>query len=128
MNRLNIGRKLAVIFMVVCLTVPLLLSTAAANEVVPSGEEYTLSFSGVEEVFFGNATKANIKSGKEVYLTYTVDKVRTDHKAVQHGVLGTSRPETRYPYDKGGVLCYSDDAPIMDQGYTYFFKFSCNKF
>ena len=127
MNRMNIGRKLAILLMVLCMVVPLLTGTAAADTVVPSGEEYTLSFSGVEEVFFGNATKANIKAGKDVYLTYTVDRVRTDHKAVQHGVLGTSRPETRYPYDKGGVLCYSDDAPIMEQGYTYFFKFSYNE-
>lgn len=124
MIRINIGRKLASLLLVFCLAAPLLVGTVAADEVVPSNEEYTLSFSGVEEVFFGNATATKIKSGKEVYLTYTVDKVRTDHKAVQHGVLATKRPDTRYPYDKGGVLCYSDDAPIMEQGYTYFFKFS----
>lgn len=127
MKRVSIGRKLAALMMVICVAVPLLIGTVDADTVVPSSEEYTLSFSGVEEVFFGNAKKTNIKSGEEVYLTYTVDKVRTDHKAIQHGVLGTRRPETRYPYDKGGVLCYSDDAPIMEQGYTYFFKFSYNQ-
>lgn len=127
MNRMNLGKKLTLILVLLSLVVPVLVGTVSADTVVPSDEEYTLSFSGVEEVFFGNAKATDLKAGKEVYLTYTVDRVRKDHKSIQHGVLATSRPETRYPYDKGGVLCYSDDAPIMDQGYTYFFKFTYNE-
>ena len=124
MNRRNIGRKLAVLLMALCVSVPMLAGKVAADTVVPSDEEYTLSFSGVEEVFFSNAKPVEAKDGTEVYITYTVDRIRNDHKAIQHGVVGTQKPEARYPYDKGGVICYSDDAPILKQGYTYFFKFT----
>ncbi len=124
MNRMNIGRKLAALLMVLCMAVPLFVGTAAADTIVPSDEEYTLSFSGVEEVFFGNAKPAEVKAGAEVYLTYTVERVRGDHQALQHGVVATDQPTHRFPYIDGGVIDYSDDAPIMEEGYTYFFRFT----
>lgn len=115
------------LLLALCSLVTALTVMVAAAGVVPSDEEYTLSFSGVNEVFFGNVKPMDLKAGKVVYLTYTVDKVRGDHAAAQHGVVATERPETRYPYDKGGVICYSDNAPILEEGCTYFFKFFYTK-
>lgn len=124
MMGMNLVKRVVLTLTMFCIMTALIAGAMPAKAVEPSDEEYTLSFSGVEEVFFGNAKAANLKAGNEIYLTYTVDKVRTDHKAVQHGVVGTQKPEARYPYDKGGVICYSEDAPILKQGYTYFFKFT----
>ena len=113
-------KKASVLLVVLCLIVSVMAGVVSADEVTPSNEEYTLSFNGVDSVFFGNATPVNAKAGTEVYITYTVDRIREGHNAPQHGVIGTDQPSLRYPYTEGGVVCYSDDAPILEQGYTYF--------
>lgn len=123
MQRKN-GLKFAIRIAVLCMAFVLLTGTVLAEGVVPSREEYTLSFAGVDEVFISNARPIGTEVGQEVYLTYTVDRVRADHGSVQHGVVATDAPEIRYPYIEGGVICYSEDAPLLQQGYTYFFKFT----
>ena len=117
-------KKASVLLVVLCLIVSVMAGVVSADEVTPSNEEYTLSFNGVDSVFFGNATPVNAKAGTEVYITYTVDRIREGHNAPQHGVIGTDQPSLRYPYTEGGVICYSDNAPILEQGYTYFYKFT----
>ena len=98
-------------------------SVSAAN-VVPSNEEYTLSFRGANDVFFGNGKAVDAKAGTEVYITYTVDTVRSENDSIQHGVVATDQPELAYPYQEGGTIAYSMNAPLLKEGYTYFFKFT----
>ena len=87
--QMNLVKRLSFILTIFYIMTAVIAGNVPANAVEPSNEEYTLSFSGVEEVFFSNAKAVDLKTGKEIYLTYTVEKIRTDHKAMQHGVVGT---------------------------------------
>lgn len=100
-----------------------ILYVSAAN-VVPSVEDYAMSFQGFD-VYFGNAQE--VKPGTEVYLTYTVEEVREGNESQQNGVIATDQPEIAYPYLEGGVLQSSNDAPLLEEGATYFFRFKYTK-
>lgn len=123
MNKRKIGRCIVTLGIAVCLLftnfVGNFLYASAAN-VVPSTEDYAMSFQGFD-VYFGNAQEA--KPGTEVYLTYTVEEVRAGNESLQNGVIATDQPEIPYPYLEGGVLYSSNESPLLEEGATYFFRF-----
>ncbi len=123
MKRVEAKKRLLAFFGAVCLMVTGSFMTVTAAEVTPSVEEYSVSFKN-HNIFIGNAKAVNAKAGDEVYLTYTVKKVRDDNEAMQHGVVGTNQPELEFPYTDGGVLYGSNTAPLLQEGNTYFFKFT----
>ena len=121
------GRYLMAAFLAACVictsTGPVV--RAADTDVTPSKEEYSAAFR-TADVFMGNATAVDLKSGGEIYLTYTVEKVREDNESMQNGILGTDQPDLEFPYEQGGVLEASNDGGLLKEGYTYFFKFYYN--
>lgn len=123
MRKSKYGIRITTLLIVACLMVTGSLMTAFAKEVTPSTEEYSVSFKNYN-IFMGNAKAVNAKAGDAVYLTYTVKKVRGDNRAMQHGVIGTDQPELEFPYLKGGILYSSNKAPLLQEGCTYFFKFT----
>lgn len=120
-------RYLMAAFLAVCVisanTGPVM--EAADTSVTPSAEEYSAAFR-TPDVFMGNATAVDLKSGGEIYLTYTVDMVRSDNESKQNGIIGTDQPDLEFPYEQGGVLEASNDGCLLKEGYTYFFKFFYN--
>ena len=127
MTRMKNGKRLVAFLTAICLITmgsAFFAFSASAANVVPSSEEYTLSFRGINDVFFGNARAIDAKAGTEVYITYTVDTVWDENDTVQHGIVATDQPELAYPYKEGGVVSYSMNAPLLKEGYTYFFKFT----
>ena len=127
MARMKNGKRLTAFLTAACLMATGFVFPAfpvSAANVVPSNEEYTLSFRGVNDVFFGNEKAVDVKAGAEVYITYTVDTVRSENDSIQHGIVATDQPELAYPYKEGGTIFYSMNAPLLKEGYTYFFKFT----
>lgn len=97
----------------------------SAEAVTPSTEEYEVSMSDTFDVFIGNQTPVTLSEGKEIYLVYTVESV--DEKATtsyQHGVVASDNITERYMYENGGVLHYKNDSGLLEEGSTYFMKFS----
>ena len=123
MRKSKYGIRIMAFLVAACLTVTGSFMTVLAADVTPSEEEYEVSFKN-HNIFIGNAKAVDAKAGDEVYLTYTVKKVRDDNTAMQHAVVGTNQPELEFPYTEGGVLYGSNTAPLLQEGSTYFFKFT----
>lgn len=94
---------------------------ATASDVKVSDVNYKVSYEGAKEILLFNKKSIGSEVGTEVYLTYTVDKVEQD-ETNQQGVLATGQPTTFYPYATGAME-YSDKKQLLQEGYTYFFKF-----
>ena len=113
----------------ILLAVLLLLSMVAtipitSEAVEPSQEEYSVIMQDTYDVFIGSKTPVDMRKGGVVYFVYTVKSV--DKKATtayQHGVTASDNNTERYLYEDGGVLQYSQNFGLLEEGYTYFMKF-----
>ncbi|MBO5347468.1 MAG: InlB B-repeat-containing protein, partial [Lachnospiraceae bacterium] len=79
--------------------------------------------------FLCNKQTAGNAVGTEYFLTYTVESATSSGS--QNGFLGTSAPETQFPYTEGNGLLYyqqrksdSETPELLMEGYTYFIKFT----
>ena len=93
----------------------------AAEDIKPSQKEYDIEISEAGRMFFGNEKKVEFKVGQKYFLTYTVDKVKKD-ETVQSGAVVTTEPNQNFPYMSGNMH-YDTKSLLMDEGYTYFFRF-----
>lgn len=89
--------------------------------VTPSKSEYTLLMDG-PRFYIHNKKTLGAAEGTEYYMTYTVKKaVKTPG---QQGVIGTADYTRNFPYTEGGLMRYNGSGQnLMEQGYTYFYKF-----
>lgn len=93
----------------------------AASDVKVSDVNYKVSYEGAKDIFLFNKRSVGSAVGTEVWLTYTVDEVTTDESKTQ-GVAATGQPKTYYPYVTGQME-YDYNKQLLEEGYTYFFKF-----
>lgn len=101
--------------------------TANAKEVKISETDYKVTYNGASDMFLCNKKSIGGGVGTEVWLTYTVAKVK-ESLATVHGVGATGQPATVYPYSTGTMNFTSNPKPVlMEEGYTYFYKFSVTK-
>ena len=97
--------------------------TANAEEVKISNVDYNVSYNGSKDRLLCNKRSAGSGVGTEVYLTYTVDKVE-QYTATQQGVVATGQPTKSYPYKNGAMEYVSKQQVLLEEGYTYFYKFA----
>lgn len=104
--------------------VMLLASPLGVKAVKPSGVEYSMTIKQSTDFFIGNEKAINAMNGEEMYLVYTVKSVdEKETTSYQHGIIGTDNTSIPYPYAEGGVLNYNMKACLLEEGYTYFYKF-----
>lgn len=121
--RTGISRKrILVCISLVCLMVFGTALSAFAADVTPSDVNYTVTYTDSMDVFLCNRKALSGGAGTEMYLTYTVESV-DKMEADQHGIVGTDAPTMAFPYMDGGVLQYNFDKKLVEEGYTYFYKF-----
>lgn len=99
--------------------------TANAEDVKISTTNYKVSYKGsAENTFLCNKSAVSTEVGTEIYLTYTVEKL-SDSKASVHGVGASGNLEQAYPYQTGLMHYTGSNKPVlMQEGYTYFYKFT----
>lgn len=100
-----------------------------AGAVTVSGEEYEVHYTGRHSSYLCNKETAGNAVGTEYFMTYTVKTFVSSGS--QNGFLGTSAPETQFPYtDNNGLLYYqqrtseTETPQLLMEGYTYFVKFT----
>ncbi len=105
---------------------------SSAEEVKVTKEKYDAYYGGAGDTFLCNQKSIGSKPGTEYYMTYTVEEYKNGGS--QAGVIGTSDPTQRYPYDKGnGLMFYKQHAEgdksneLLKEGYTYLIKFTALK-
>ena len=96
-------------------------STAKADTVKISNEDYVVSYKDSVDIFLSNKKSIGSDIGTEVYLTYTVESVDRCEKG-QQGVVATAKPKVPFPYSSGQME-YCQDKQLLQEGYTYFYKF-----
>lgn len=119
-----------------CMALVLLLSVVcaagagivSADAVTISNQEYEVYFAGRHSAFLCNKKSVGNEVGTEYFLTYTVESVTSSGS--QNGFLGTSAPESQFPYTEGNGLLYyqqrksdSETPELLMEGYTYFIKY-----
>ncbi len=114
------SRRILVAFLASVMLVSMPFTSQAVE---PSGVEYSCTLNQAQNVFIGNEKPIDLKEGESMYLVYTVKSVDGTHKGYQQGVLGTDDTTQPFPYEKGGVLQYDFKTVLVDEGYTYFYKF-----
>ncbi len=98
-------------------------------DVTPSSTDYYVQFGNTKCMFLCNEGILGTKAGTEYYLTYTVESISYDTFA-NCGVIGTDQPLYSWPYvstedgSKGGYMEYSSENLMLEQGKTYFLKFT----
>ena len=100
-------------------------STAKADTVKVSTEDYIVSYQDSVDIFLSNKKSIGSEVGTEVYLTYTVESVDRCEKG-QQGVVATGKPTVPFPYSSGQME-YCQDKQLLQEGYTYFYKFAVTK-
>lgn len=105
---------------------------SSAEDVKVTKEKYDAYYGGIGDTFLCNQKSIGSKPGTEYYMTYTVEEYKQGGS--QAGVVGTSDPKQRYPYDKGkGLMFYKQHAEddksneLLKEGYTYLIKFTALK-
>lgn len=100
-----------------------------ADAVTVSDQEYEVYFTGRHSSFLCNQKSIGNAVGTEYFLTYTVESAESS--GLQNGFLGTSAPETQFPYiDGNGMMYYqqrkneSETPELLMEGYTYFIKYT----
>ncbi len=95
-----------------------------SQAVEPSGVEYSMTLNKGLDVFIGNEKAIDAMKGEEMYLVYTVKSVdQNATTSYQHGIVGSDDGSAAYPYENGGILNYNMKACLLEEGYTYFYKF-----
>lgn len=115
--------------MLSCMVCTIGAGTLQTDAVTISNQEYEVYFTGRHSSFLCNKQTAGNAVGTEYFLTYTVESATSSGS--QNGFLGTSAPETQFPYTEGNGLLYyqqrksdSETPELLMEGYTYFIKFT----
>lgn len=115
--------------MLSCMVCTIGAGTLQTDAVTISNQEYEVYFTGRHSSFLCNKQTAGNAVGTEYFLTYTVESATSSGS--QNGFLGTSAPETQFPYTEGNGLLYyqqrksdSEIPELLMEGYTYFIKFT----
>ena len=121
-------KSIGVLFcaIVLCGAIPV----SAKEQVEISDKEYLLNLSDAGPLFISNDIAVSGEVGSKVFLTYTVDKVMKD-TIEQNGVIGTNDNTVTYPFDKSGntegTMNYDVKSALLEEGYTYVFRFERTK-
>lgn len=127
MKKKIISGLLAVMLLVACI-MPMGVQ-AKEFDVTRSETDYAVTFDNSQEVFLCNKSTVGHKVGTEYYLTYTVANINIENPAA-FGIIGTNQPGARYPYvtsedgKGGGFMNHSLENVLLQEGYTYFVKFT----
>lgn len=115
--------------LIACTVGAIQLGTISAEAVTVSNQEYEVFYTGRHSSFLCNKVTVGNEVGTEYFLTYTVESVTSSGS--QNGFLGTSDPESQFPYTKGSGLLYyqqrksdKETPELLMEGYTYFVKFT----
>lgn len=107
-----------------CSSIPV---SAKTDKVKMTTKEYVISLQKSNPIFISNEKSVSGKVGSKMFLTYTVDKVTSKPTAdIQNGILGTTDNTMTYPYVKEGNLQFTEQNVLLDEGYTYVFRFERN--
>ena len=93
----------------------------AKEDIKRSDVKYEVNINDSQRVFIGNETPITYEVGRKYFLSYTVSEVETD-ETTQSGMIITKDKEEIYPYKKGGMK-YDQQSLLLEEGYTYFFRF-----
>lgn len=97
----------------------------AEEQIKISDKEYAVVLEDAVGVYIGNKIPVSGKIGTKVFLTYTVEKLTSNH-ATTSGVVATKRPHDRYPSSFGSMLWGSTQAEVgsllFKEGYTFVFR------
>ena len=127
MKKKVLSGLLAVMLLVAC-ALPMG-AQAEEFEVQRSDTDYAVTFDNSQEIFLCNKSTVGHKVGTEYYLTYTVANMNIENPAA-FGIIGTNQPGARYPYvtsedgKGGGFMNHSLENVLLQEGYTYFVKFT----
>lgn len=120
---------LMAVILLSCIVCGLGAGVVCVDAVTISGQEYEVYFTGRHSSFLCNKKTVGNAVGTEYFLTYTVESVTSSGS--QNGFLGTSAPESQFPYTDGNGLLYyqqrksdSETPELLMEGYTYFVKFT----
>lgn len=121
---------LALILIAACFPV-----NAAAEKwnVTPSNKDYSVSIPRMAGgVFISNKDTIGSAVGTEYYMTYTVKSASIYQTPCQLGIIGTTDPTIFYPYGTGvsghgGVMYWEPVNVLLEEGKTYFLKFTITK-
>lgn len=125
----RIRALLMALTLLLCLICTFGTSVISADAVTISNQEYEVYFTGRHSSFLCNQKSIGNAVGTEYFLTYTVESAESS--GLQNGFLGTSAPETQFPYiDGNGMMYYqqrkneSETPELLMEGYTYFIKYT----
>lgn len=125
----RIRALLMALTLLLCLICTFGTSVISVDAVTISNQEYEVYFTGRHSSFLCNQKSIGNAVGTEYFLTYTVESAESS--GLQNGFLGTSAPETQFPYiDGNGMMYYqqrkneSETPELLMEGYTYFIKYT----
>lgn len=93
----------------------------AKEDIKLSDVEYEVNINDAKRVFIGNDRAVKYEVGKKYFLMYTVSEIESN-ETTQSGMIVTMDKEEIFPYTKGGMK-YDKKSLLLDEGYTYFFRF-----
>lgn len=94
---------------------------SAKEDIKLSDVEYEVNINNAKRVFIGNDKAVSYEVGKKYFLMYTVSEIESNG-TTQSGMIVTTDKEEVFPYTKGGMK-YDKKSLLLDEGYTYFFRF-----
>lgn len=121
---------LALVLIVACFPVK---AAAEKWNVTPSNKDYSVSIPRMAGgVFISNKDTIGSAVGTEYYMTYTVKSAEIYQTPCQLGIIGTTDPTIFYPYGTGvsghgGVMYWEPVNVLLEEGKTYFLKFTITK-
>lgn len=94
---------------------------SAKETVTPGTVDYEVHMKDAQRVFIGNEKAVKYEMGRKYFLHYTVESIESN-TTTQSGMLISTDKTEDYPYTKG-ALRYDTQSMLMEEGYTYFFRF-----
>ena len=95
---------------------------AADEQVKISDKEYLVSLKEANAIYISNEKAVSTEVGTKMFLTYTVEKLEKD-TSIQSGIIGTADNTADYPYLQNGRMEYEPKSLLMEEGYTYVYRF-----
>lgn len=116
-------KKLGTWLMLLALMLTVLYQNPIQCEAVtPSSTDYHVFLRG-SRFFIHNEKTIGSEIGTEYFMTYTVENA--PQNPTQHGLIGTADVTRNFPYTDGGFMRLSEtETPMLDEGATYFIKFT----
>ena len=116
----RVARMMCAVLAVGIMSMPI---TSNAEDVKVSNVDYNVTYNNATDMFLSNKLSAGTEVGTEVFMTYTVKSV-TACDTLNHGVIGTGQPGIWYPYPTGLMYYDANKNIMLQEGYTYFLKFT----